>query len=270
MSLSTPLAAPSLPSTPVWTGSSALQETSDSPQITVNKDGRQYVKILMGPWDAIQAAVPARLSAMSGAGGLLVDTAIAKNGPGGIGTLTITCCNSPSPGIPSDGTSSPTEEVEWVEVQRPLKSHKMFQAGGVAALTLPDLSAIQVWQNQADPVSMAAFTYPTDAGPRAGTLSTNAKIYATKWLRGQEIYNEYAPVFRSTVALSSQPETGDCGLIGSPVATESTPPSDYQWLKNADRCLKRSKTWERVQEWLGAWWWDPDIYDSADTGASVD
>jgi hypothetical protein len=257
-----------MPTSPVWKGSSALIELPESPEITSSKDGLVYVKTFKGPISLIISSMPSRLSSYPGVPrSLKVDTVKAKNGPGGIGTLTITCCQSPVSGI-VDGAPEPIEEVEWVEVQRPLKSHKMFQAGGDHELDDGDLSDLVAWQNQNDPVAMKAFKFPLANNGGTDDLSDNAKIYARKWLRGQESYNEYAPVFRSTTTLPSQPESGGCGIIGNPDAQGSTPPPYYQWLKNADRVMKRNRTWERIQEWLGAWWWDPDIYGTADTGGS--
>jgi len=263
MPISTPLTAPSLPTTPVWVGSSALQESPDSPQISLSKEGLTYTKIFTGPFATIEAAMPVRFAAVTGVPtGLGVDMATIKNGPGGVATLTIVCCQSPSQGIGE--TPIPIEEIEWVEVQRPLKSHKMFQADGVNELDDGDLSDLVAWQNQDNSAQMKIFKFPTGSGA-TDTLSDNATVYAKKWLRGQEYYNEYAPVYKKTLTLGSAPYTGGCGIIEAPVTSETTVPPYYQWLKNADRSIKRSRTYERVQEWLGAWWWDPDIYSTATT-----
>ena len=265
MSISTPLTAPALPTSPVWIGSADLEESPDSPQISLSKEGLVYTKIFTGPFSVVEAGIPARMASVTGVPSpLLVDTATIKNGPGGIGTLTITCCQSPSSGV---GSTEPTEEIEWVEVQRPLKSHKMFQAGGVNELDDGDLSDIVAWQNQDNAAQMKLFKFPTGSGA-TDTLSDNAQVYAKKWLRGQEFYNEYAPVYRKTLVLTAAPSTGGCGIIEAPATSETTVPPYYQWLKNADRAIKRSRTYERVQEWLGAWWWDPDIYSTAKTGGT--
>jgi hypothetical protein len=264
MSISTPLTAPTLPTAPVWVGSSAIQETADSPQISNTKDGIVFTKIFTGPYASLLSSMPSRLSSVTGVPtSYTVDTVLIKNGPGAVGTMTITCCLAPSI---STGSGDSTEEVEWVEVQRPLKSHKMFQHDGDKELELTDLAAIQIWQNQTDPVKLAAFQYD-DASGTTQTLTANAIYYGKKWLRGQESYNEYAPVCRSTISSPSSPTSGGCGIITTAPGI-AHPPADYQWLKNADRVLKRNRTWERVQEWLGAWWWDPDIYDTANTGGS--
>ena len=270
MLISTPLTAPALPTSPVWIGSVDLQESPDSPQISLSKEGLVYTKIYSGPWSAIVSAMPQRLSTVTGVPNyLVVDTAAAKPGYGGTGTLTITCCESPSPGI--GDVSVPIEEIEWVEVQRPLLSHKMFQSGGVNELDDGDLSDIIAWQNQEKPSERKAFRFPNpnaDGDPDPDTLSANAQVYAKKWLRGQELYNEYAPVYRSTLTLPTPPPTGGCGIIGDPATTATTVPPYYKWLKSADRLARRSRTYERIQEWLGAWWWDDDIYSSAKTGGS--
>ena len=272
MSLPTPLAAPALPTSPVWVGSSELQESPDSPQISLSKDGLVYTKIFTGPFSVVEAALPTRFSTMTGVPpSLLVDTASVKHSSGDIGTLTITCCVSPSQGI-SD-SPVPIEEIEWVEYQRPLKSHKMFQSGGVNELDDGDLADIIIWQNQSEATRIKAFQFPsTAAGASPGggydTLSENAQVYAKKWLRGQEFYNEYGPVYRNTLTLPTSPTTGGCGIIGDPETTDKTVPPYYKWLKNADRCIKRSRAYERVQEWIGAWWWDSDIYSTAKTGGT--
>lgn len=266
--MSTPIAAPTLPTEPVWIGSTDIEEVAESPVIELTKDGETWVKTFKGPFATLKGAMPARFSTMSDTGSLLVDTVKVSNGPGGVGTMVVTLVPLPSPGVTE---ADPVEEVEWVEVSRPLKSHKMFQHDGAYELELTDLAAIQIWQNQTDPVAMAAFQYYKDGdapGSPSGTLTTNAQYYATKWLRGQEQYNEFAPVYRSTHTLGTPPSSGGCGVIGAPVSTETPVPPYYQWLKNADRVLKRSKTWERMQEWLGAWWWDPDVYSTATTGAT--
>ncbi len=259
-----PLEAPPLPTTPVWLGSTGIEENADSPEVNNTKDGIVYIKTYRGPIATLLSAMPSRLSTVSGVPTLFrVDSIKVKNGPGGVGTMTLICCCAPTNG-PEDGT--PTEEVEWTEVQRPLKSHPMFQVDGDYELELTDLAAIQIWQQGADPVMMAAFQYYNAAGA-VQTLTTNAQIYATKWLRGQEFYNEYAPVCRSTVSSVSAPTSGGCGIIASSPGIASPPPY-YKWLKNADRVVKRGRTWERIQEWIGAWWWDTDIYAEANTGGS--
>ena len=263
-SISTPLAAPSLHTAPVWCGSSDMQETPDSPQVNSTKDGIVWTKIYRGPFDTLWSNFPSRLSVVAGVPATYtVDTANIKNSPGGVGILTINCCVSPWETV---GSGVPVEEVEWVEVQRPLKSHKMFQHDGDYELEITDLADILIWQNQQDPVLMAAFQYK-DATGSLHTLTANAQYYGTKWLRGQESYNEYAPVCRSTISSPTSPTSGGCGIITTEPGIESPPPY-YQYLKNADRVLKRGRTWERIQEWLGAWWWDPDIYDTANTGGA--
>ena len=268
MNIATPFTAPDLPTSPVWHGSEGLTEQPYSPLIELSRDGLVYTRKFSAPWSVVMANIPVRFAPGDGTvvpTYLLIDTVRAQPGPGGTGTLTITYCQIPTQGVGDTPTAE--EETDWVEVQRPLKSHKMFQSGGDSELELTDLAAIQIWQNQNDPVLMGAFQYQSASGAIL-TLTENAITYATKWLRGQEFYSEYAPVIKSTLTLASLPESGGCGLIGTPGVTRITPPTGYTFLKTADRCLKEPHAAKRIQEWTGAWWIDPDIYGTADTGGS--
>jgi len=246
---------------PRWRGSSALIESPDSPVITLNKDGLTYVKTFTGPHAACVAAIPARGVNVTGVpSSLSVDIAEVKKEAGGKGTLTITLVYVPDPGLGDMAGSENTSihEIEWAEVQRPLAQHKRFQTGGENPLDDGDWTDIDGWKAEPDQSLRKDFKYKDKTGTEV-TLGDGAQEFCKKLLRGQEIYNEYTPVARLTTSSTTKPTTGACGTIVSSPSVEGFP-SGYKWLKTADRACKRSKKWERVQEWTGTWWWDTDIY----------
>ena len=252
-----------MPSIPVWRGSSAITECPDSPVITVTKDGFSAVSTYSGPYAACVAAMPGRLSKVGGlSSSLLADTIEVKKLAGGKGLLTITFNSSPSPS-PDSNTS--IHEIEWAEVQRPLAQHKRFQSGGANPLDDGDWTDIDGWKAEQNQSLRKDFKYKhADGANFSGaiiTLGDGAIEFCQKLLRGQDSYNEYTPIARLTTCTLGRPITGHCGTINNSPPVEGIPDS-YKWLKTADRACKRSRTWERVQEWTGTWWWDPDIYAS--------
>jgi len=245
-------------SSPIWKGNAALTECPDSPVITVTKDGYSVVLMYSGPYAACVAAMPGRFSAAGGlSSSLFADTIEVKKLPGGKGLLTITFNPSPSPS-PDSNTS--IHEIEWAEVQRPLAQHKRFQPGGDNPLDDGDWTDIDGWKAEQTQSLRKDFKYKPAEGATI-TLGDGAIEFCQKLLRGQESYNEYTPIARLTTTSLEKPTTGTCGIINNSPPVEGIPDS-YKWLKTADRACKRSRTWERVQEWTGTWWWDTDIYAS--------
>lgn len=249
-----------MPSIPRWRGSSDLTESPESPVITSNKDGLVYVKTFSGPHAACVAAMPNRFSMAAGVpSSLKVDTIEVKKLPGGKGVLTITFNPSPIPD-PNMSENSSIHEIEWSEVQRPLAQHARFQSGGATPLDDGDWTDIDGWKAEQDHSLRKDFKYKDKSGTEV-TLGDGAIEFCKKLLRGQESYNEYTPIARLTTSSTAKPTTGACGIITSSPPVDGIP-TGYKWLKSADRACKRSRKWDRVQEWTGTWWWDTDIYDS--------
>jgi hypothetical protein len=233
--------------TPVWKGSREMQEDPESPINGNNKDGATQTRIFNGPYATLASAIPARLSNVIGSPlTLYVDTTELKKQPGGNGKLTINLSANPFPDPGQD-----VQELEWVEIQKPLLQHPRYQPGGVRALTDTDLDQIEEWKN-ATTATLRASTY--------ARLTANAADYVDKIKRGEESFVLYAPVVRVTQKTPSMPACGGCGKISTP--TEGQPSAEYVYLKTADRRMRQDRNWSRVQEWTGAQSIDTDIYSS--------
>jgi hypothetical protein len=232
-----------------WKGTKDIKEAPDSPVYDLGKDGAKWTRTFNGPFTALIAACPKRLQSMSGFPGFLVDDIRIAKAKGTTGTMTVTLCTTPLPDPDSNAQDLPVDEIEWVEVNKKLETHKRYQPGGDAALTDPDLDKIEEWKNA---------TLARDRSTKFAALTTNAADFAAKVKRGQDSFNIYAPVVRVTTTLKVKPNTGKCGFRDTPPRNLAI--AGYVFLKTADRATRQNRTWQRVEEWTGATVWDTDIY----------
>jgi hypothetical protein len=152
-------------------------------------------------------------------------------------------------------------EIEWVDVQRPLKEHPAFSDGGPSALTKADLVELQAWEDEPDVDQKALYKFrPAGLGfvqggaPYYRELSDNAKLYAKGRLLGIEYYIDKAPVARkSETYAGGPPPEADAGQKQEPDGFDHLP-LGYEWIRTADRGIRRGgqTRWDRNIEWTGA------------------
>src|SRR5581483_537309 len=180
-----------------WKGTTAIKEAPSSPVFENTKDGPRYTRTFNGPYTALLGNTPARLGTMTGVpSGFYVDTVRVEKAPGNRGIMTVTL--TPAPIQDYTFEANQTLEVEYVEIQKRIETHPMFNAvtaesshpnANKYALTDDDLDAIEEWKNQ---------TTATDRKTKYDALSDNAKALAQRIKRGQDSYVIYAPVCRVT------------------------------------------------------------------------
>jgi len=231
--------------TPTWRGSVNLHEAPDSPRFEDSDTGARYVRVFHGPYGTCLSQKPTRGSAVAGHPGFKVDSISVEKGPGGKGILTFAMVINP---ITED---LPVYEIEWVESQKDLLTHPIYRQGGTRLLNDTDLDQIEDWKSRSSASERTA---------KFDGLSNNAKHAATKLRRGTDSWVAYSPVARVTTIHPSKPNTGGCGTRNAPPAECSV--GGYTYVKTADRLARRTRQWERVQEWTGAEYVDPDLYPS--------
>jgi hypothetical protein len=278
--------------TPVWQGSLGMGETFDSPEIITDATKQTIIRKWEGPYATVEAAEPTMGQTYSDLPGevIVVGSGVKKQA-GGKGTLTVTF----------ETPYETTDECEWVEVDKPLMANPRYwcaalgdPSDGVKSLNLLDRGMLQQWEQEDDPSFKLAFQFKVMqqsstttivAGGNTATavqtaqtiqgyagqfniyqLGSNAQDYATKRLKGEEIYRIYAPVIRETSESFDPPSATPCGLIENPPDDASdVTPTGYQWQRSAKRVVRTGPYGKyRLQaEWQGADFIDPDIYPMA-------
>jgi hypothetical protein len=256
--------------TPLWIGDPSTRLDPKCPIFETSKDGPRWTMIYNGQYSQLIANYPARLSNVNGVSAdLYVDTVRVEQAPGNRGIMTITL--TPAPIADYTMSDNEVDEVEFVEVQKPLIQHPIFlpasedstnpNAGKYELSTATnsnntnDYFDIQAWENEPNPVNKTNFQYQGASG--LVTLSSNAQQYAMRIMKGQDSYVLYTPVCRQTVKGVSQPQNSMCGTIGDP--PDDININGYQYLQTADRA-SRDAIWTRTKEWTGADYIDDEIY----------
>jgi hypothetical protein len=244
--------------TPIWKGNKELTETPTSPEWTFDGEGDVCVRTYEGPYDKCLAKRPKRGAKMPDIDkDLRVEKVTIQKRPGGKGVMSVTLAyRNPNPDNADDATFDPTEEVEWVQIQKELRTAPIYSTGGAKTLTPKDVAGADLWLGQG---GKADFTY-TDGQGATQTLSANAQHYAAKLAKGETSYIVFAPVARLTYQSRTKPTTTACGKRGA--APISSAPSGYDYLSTADRAIRNGRfgKWTRTLEATGADAWDPDLY----------
>lgn len=233
---------------PKWRGAVGMRESPNSPKYEHTQDGERWTKIYTGPYSLLIGNKPLRLQGFQGVPGK-VDTVLVEKMPGGNGLMTVTLKPNPLPDQDSKDTEKPTLEVEWMELQKRAETHPIYATDGSKALTDSDLQAIDLWKN-------------STAGDRASkftALSDNAKNLAAKILKGEDSYIVFYPIIRRTTPRSDGPSATSAGKINEPPITVN----GFEFLKTADRHIRRGTCWSQVEEWTGAEKIDTDFYKNA-------
>ena len=216
-----------------------------------------YTRIFSGPYAALLANYPARLSSINGSpGNFFVDTVRIEKGPGDTGTMTITL--SPVPIKDWTFADNQVDEVEFIEVQKKLLSHPIFNP--VTATSTHPNAGKYALSVDTDLDAIAEFEAASTAAARSAAysaLSDNAKAYADRVQRGQDTYVIYAPVLRTTIKNSSPQSNTRCGTVTTPPAAVRI--DGYVYLQTADR-RAWDGIWTQSKEWTGADFIDEEIY----------
>lgn len=222
----------------VWKGTKDLKDSPESPSYEENSNGAVWTIVKQGPFGACLASKPIRGQELSGFTGVAVDTVRIQKAHGGTGTLTVTLTTAPI----EDRT--PVLEIEWIETQKKLESHKFFKT-----LTPAHWDKIEDWRNA---------TTAADRSTKYAALTGLLQKFADKILKGEDSYVVYSPVARVTTSSPTKPNTGGCGMKDNPPAQIKI--QTYKYLKTADRAVRQSMKWQRVEEWTGAEEIDDDLY----------
>ncbi len=240
----------------VWKGTKSLQEQPDSPVYENGSSGPKYTRTWEGPYAACTAAQPTRLSTIPGTpAGFLVDTVRVNRAPGERGIMVVTF--APAPVKDYTFENNETLEIEWIEVQKPLETHPMFNAAsatsvhpnaGLYELSDDDWDTIDEWKS-ADRARKREIILEES--------TAEALAFIHRLQRGQDSYVLYCPVGRRTRKYATAPVCTRSGLPQNPPAAIKV--SGYVYLKTADRAT-RDRTWTRTEEWTGADEIDTEVY----------
>ncbi len=237
----------------VWKGSTGIQEQPGSPHETITASSWTMVRTFRGPYAALQSARPKAGDTMEDiSNDLFVDRIELVREAGTSGRMVV-YLNKLSGSVGSGEPAPPPRyEVEWVQIEKPLSAAPYFASGGAAALTDEDRDKIEEWR---------AATSAADRTTLYNGLSANAKLFVNRLRAGIEAFFVPAPVARITSWSWQKPSTSACGKRQSPPGFSGLP-SGYSWLKTADRAVREgaSGRWERIEEWTGADFWDPQLY----------
>jgi hypothetical protein len=235
--------------TPVWKGSTKIEEQPGSPKYTESGSGEKVVRTFRGPYSTLFGTRPRKGGTMTGYDGFVIDEVYLEPdgaGPDGPGTMTVTLLKDLFFSTATDAV----EEIEYTEITKPAEQAPIFAPGGAKELTDTDLDRIADWK--------AAGTAAERTRIYA-EASANAKYFITKLKRGQDSYVVFAPVYRRTRKSYNPPTTTRCGRK---VAKPGPCPAGYEWFQSADRRMRQGGAgkWEYVTEITGVDRVDTDFY----------
>lgn len=246
-------------------GQVGIEEQPGSPRFRFAGGRGECVRVYKGRFLDLMARRPAEGSAMPDTGNLTVAEVviepIAGHGVTRLGLMTVTLADEDQ--AEGEEPAKPIYEVDWLEVERDIKTHARYRTGGGSALTNLDRAAILLWETEPDYVKRAAYQFTNPVTNGTVTLSTNAQHLALRLLRGQTTYTTHAPVTRRVTYPLAIPNTNTCDKIQSAKAFAAAP-DGYTWLSSADRATRTGKRgkWQRQTECIGADYIDPDIYEA--------
>lgn len=246
-------------------GRVSIEEQPGSPRWRFIGERVEVTRTYKGRYLDLLAKRPAIGAPMPDTGNLTIETVevIPGNGTGvyRLGDMTVVLSNEDE----ASGTepAKPVYEVDWMEVERDLKTHPRYRTGALSALTNLDRAAILLWESEPDYTKKAEFEFTNPVTNATVTLSTNAQHLALRLLRGQTTYTTHVPVTRQVSYPRSIPQANPCDKRKSAKPFEAAP-DGYEWLTSADRATRtgRRGKWHRQQECVGADLIDPDIYEA--------
>lgn len=259
----------------LWRGSVDLTEIGASPEWDI-EDITTVKRTFNGPYNKCLSDKPARGSEMAGYEGLIITKVRIAKSNGNKGILTVTASQSSGETTVQPGSAGEvTEECDWVEVERPLRTNQAYwsttmgyPADGPFPLLATDMVALRMWENETSLTYRLTFRYRYfDEATKetvTGTLTASAQKYASKILKGVESWVEYIPILRRRTVGVDSPADSDAGMIQTPEGFAKAIPSEWVYLKTADRYFRSATKgrWERQEAWTGAKEWDTDHYET--------
>lgn len=230
----------------------------------------------VGPYAVCRASAPKHGAELADMAGFHVTNCKVSRQAATIARLSITA-ESEAASVSVEDNNEPTStqyEMEWSQIEKPLKQHPMYATGGSKAITDTGWATVQRWEDETEPAIKGAFKYTetpdsTDLIP----LPENEKHLCQKLNKGVDSYLLYMPVVRKISNHPRQPHTGNCAITGAPSGFDHLPVRkneagdwvDYVWLKTADRATNsgENNTWQRTEEWTGFDKVDADLYPSS-------
>jgi hypothetical protein len=255
-----------------WRGSKKLRRQAD---LDWDFQGSKTIVTIsyVGPYAQCLAARPPHGSELGDMAGYRVTNSRVRRQAGGIGRLSVTAeAEGTSVGVTDNNDATSTQlEIEWAQVEKPLRQHPMYKADGAHELDATELADLERWEHETDTAIKGAFQFKDKPEAETATaLTPDAAHLAAKLLKGIDSYLLYLPILRKTTNHPRQPTTGNCGTTGIPTDFPSRPMRSvsegvwvaYVWLKTADRATNSGEhnTWQRIQEWTGFDEVDTDLY----------
>jgi hypothetical protein len=225
-------------STKIGTATTAqAQPTSKSK----NKDGNKRTLTWEGDYTHLSSQFDTYTIDVSMIDGLTVRSATLDPMPGGMARLTVEIDDIVAGGGGGGSGNDPVYELDWTRVDKDLRSHPKFNTGGIYALTNSEKAEVDK-------------AIKGDAA--APTTGNKLQLYQ-RLLKGVVAYPVGVPVARSTTYTITRPTATGTWIRGTPPALCGAPANNpqsgaaYTYVKTADRIIKRSGGFERVQEWSG-------------------
>ena len=167
---------------------------------------------------------------------------------GGLATLSVKCDNIIAAGSGSGGgDTSPVYELEWQRVDKDIRTHPYWDV-----LLDAERDAIYEWEQDSN---------KTTKGTKFAALSSLAQSLAQRIAKGQTSYMVFVPVARKTsYTVSNTIIPTKCGHQDPPPVSCRAPANyknwqgttiTYKYVKQADKMIRRSSGYERMEEWVG-------------------
>lgn len=237
---------------PRWVGPKTIKLDPSYPQYFRTGEGSGWKFLYHGPFTALQAAIPAPGSTVTGFAGYTVqnDLSLKPLGAGvtGPGVMEFSAARF---GVDSTEDDEP-QTITEIDAGRLEKS----------ILTLPVFQAIN--RETVAKIKQAIDNNESVPGPSLpGPVEEAVQQLYDRLLLGQDTYFVPAPVVRMTTYSSSRPTVNKIGK-GTRTADKPHPaaPNGYVWLMTADRATQTGPRglWVRVREWTAADDWDALVY----------
>ncbi|MGN1325898.1 MAG: hypothetical protein ACI4YA_06140 [Candidatus Spyradenecus sp.] len=157
--------------------------------------------------------------------------------------------------------------LEMAEIQKPIRNWHATEAEG----TKPDTALLAGWENQKGIKDLAK---EYDAYRYNGQALTGETLTLAKMIReeGIEYYVVFTPIITLTTRHNGLPSGvgSNIGKIETPKdAPEGLSAIATEWLKTADRIQGSiDGVYTRIQQWTGADKWNPNLYETAESGSS--
>ncbi len=237
---------------PLWKGTFALIEQSNSPRWRFSRDEVTLVREFRGPYSVCLASAPG-YGAIAG-GGMKVLESTAVHERGGIGVLTISY-GPDGEAVQNVALPPDTESLERSQVEYAIEKHPLFVPLGNQILT--DIRTIVERSSDDDLFKSAALRLLQ----LTGQTKQLADKLARKLIQGILFFVEYPPVYQRVSYSWTEPQNlSGGGRIETPVTVGLTLPSGFSYLRAADNTSFNGTFWETRRLWNGSRYVDADLY----------